>query len=121
MNLFADRIAELGTENAFKMGPHIVRVENDGHQVIRLNLGEPDFNIPEYVKTEIKHQLDSNNTHYCDPKGLVSLRKAISKQMKEMRGLDISPERIVIFPGGKPAIGFCQEVYCNRGDEVIYP
>jgi len=41
--------------------------------------------------------------------------------MKEMRGLDVSPERIVVFPGGKPAIGFCQEAYCNCGDEVIYP
>ena len=119
--LFADRIGDLGTENAFKVGPHIVSVEKTGNKVVRLNLGEPDFNIPAYVKEEIKRQLDLNNTHYCDPKGLLSLRKAISKQMKDMRGLDVSPERVVVFPGGKPSIGFCQEAYCNRGDEVIYP
>lgn len=120
-SLFADRISQLGTENAFKIGPHIVRVEESGKKVVRLNLGEPDFNLPEYVKDEIKRQLDLNNTHYCDPKGLLSLRKAIARQMKEMRGLDVSPERVVVFPGGKPSIGFCQEAYCNRGDQVIYP
>jgi aspartate aminotransferase len=121
MALFADRISNLGTENAFKVGPHIVRVENQGNKVIKLNLGEPDFNIPDFVKAEIKRQLDQNNTHYCDPKGLPSLRKLIAKQMKEMRGLDVSPERVVVFPGGKPSIGFCQEAYCNTGDQVIYP
>ncbi len=120
-SLFADRIGQLGTENAFKIGPHIVAVENSGKKVVRLNLGEPDFNLPEYVKDEIKRQLDLNNTHYCDPKGLLSLRQAIAKQMQSMRSLTVSPERIVVFPGGKPSIGFCQEVYCNRGDEVIYP
>ncbi len=121
MALVADRITQLGTENAFKIGPHIVAVEKTGKNVVRLNLGEPDFNLPEYVKEEIKRQLDLNNTHYCDPKGLLSLRQAIARQMKEMRGLDVSPERVVVFPGGKPSIGFCQEVYCNTGDEVIYP
>ncbi|MBI4532976.1 MAG: aminotransferase class I/II-fold pyridoxal phosphate-dependent enzyme [Candidatus Melainabacteria bacterium] len=121
MTLFADRISELGTENAFKIGPHIAAVESAGNKVIRLNLGEPDFNLPEFVKYEIKRQLDLNNTHYCDPKGLLSLRLAIAKQMRQMRGLDVSPERVVVFPGGKPSIGFCQEAYCNRSDEVIYP
>lgn len=120
-NLFANRIYELGTENAFKIGPHIVAVEKMGHKVIRLNLGEPDFAIPHFVKTEIKRQLDLDNTHYCDPKGLLSLRQAIANQMKEMRGLDVSPERVVVFPGGKPSIGFTQEAYCNPGDEIIYP
>jgi len=120
-NLFADRVYELGTENAFKIGPHIVKIESEGNKVVRLNLGEPDFDIPSFVKDEIKRQLDLGNTHYCDPKGILPLRKAIAAQMKEMRGLDVSPERVVVFPGGKPSIGFCQEAYCNPGDEVIYP
>ncbi len=120
-SLFADRIHVLGTENAFKMGPHIVRIENQGNPVVRLNLGEPDFDIPPFVRDEVKRQLDRGNTHYTDPKGILPLRKAIANQMKEMRGLDISPEQVVVFPGGKPSIGFSQQAYCNRGDEVIYP
>ncbi len=119
--LYADRIYELGTENAFKIGPHIARLENQGHSVVRLNLGEPDFNIPVFVRDEVKRQLDLGNTHYCDPKGILPLRKAIARQMSDTRGLNISPEQVVVFPGGKPSIGFCQEVYCNAGDEIIYP
>lgn len=121
MQLLAERNHTIGTENAFKVGPHITKLQNEGHSVVRLNIGEPDFNIPEFVKDEIKRQLDKNNTHYCDPKGILPLRKAIANQMKSMRGLEVSPEQVVVFPGAKPALGFAQQIYCNPGDEVIYP
>jgi aspartate/methionine/tyrosine aminotransferase len=119
--LFADRIYRMGTENAFKIGPHITRIESQGHKVVRLNLGEPDFDIPPFVRDEVKRQLDLGNTRYCDPKGILPLRKAIADQMMEMRGLHVSPEQVVVFPGGKPSIGACMHAYCNAGDEVIYP
>lgn len=121
MGRFADRIAALGTENAFKIGPHIAKLVAQGERVVRLNLGEPDFNIPEWVRDEVKSQLDAGNTHYCDPKGVLSLREAVCHQMEEMRGLKYHPDQVVVFPGLKPALGLCQEVYCNPGDEIIYP
>lgn len=119
--LFSEQNGKLGTENAFKIQPHILKVEEQGKAVIRLNLGEPDFNIPLPVEQEIIRQLQAHNTHYCDPKGILSLRQAIAKRMGEMRGLKISPECVVVFPGGKPSIGFALQIYCNPGDEVIYP
>ena len=121
MNLVAGRNSRIDTENAFKIGPHIVNVEQKKGSVIKLNLGEPDFSVPEHIKDEIKRQLDLDNTHYCDPKGLFSLRKAISKQINETRSLNTNPEQVVVFPGGKPSIGMAQQVYCEPGDEVIYP
>lgn len=121
MDLYAKRIFAIDTENAFKITPHIANIEAQGKKVIRLNLGEPDFNIPTFVKEEIKLQIDKNNTHYCDPKGLLSLRKAIARQVSDTRKLNIDPEQVVIFPGAKPSIGFSQQVYCNEGDEIIYP
>lgn len=119
--LFSEQNAKLGTENAFKILPHILKVEQQGKAVVRLNLGEPDFNIPLPVEQEIIRQLQAHNTHYCDPKGILSLRQAIAKRMGEMRGLKISPECVVVFPGGKPSIGFTLQIYCNPGEEVIYP
>jgi len=121
MNLFAERNTRIDTENAFKVGPHIVRVEKNINPVIKLNLGEPDFSVPEHIKEEIKRQLDLDNTHYCDPKGVLSLRNAISNQINETRRLNTNPEQVVVFPGGKPSIGMAQQVYCEPGDEIIYP
>jgi aspartate/methionine/tyrosine aminotransferase len=121
MGLFADRINFIGTENAFKVGPYIQQVENSGHKVIKCNLGEPDFPLPKHIRDEVKRQLDADNTHYCDPQGVLPLREAIARDMGERRGLDIKPDRVCVFPGAKPPIGYSQQTYCNPGDEVIYP
>src|SRR5579872_2794834 len=118
---FADRIGALGTENAFKIGPMIREVEARGQRVIRCNLGEPDFALPKHIAEEVKRQIDRDQTHYVDPQGIEPLRAAIASSAGEARGLKITPDRVVVFPGAKPPIGFSQEVYCDPGDEVIYP
>ncbi len=119
--VLSTRLRLLGTENAFKIGPHLRRLEESGHRVIKCNLGEPDFPLPGHIRDEVKRQLDLDLVHYCDPQGLLPLREAIAAEMGERRGLRISPERVVVFPGGKTPIGFCQEAYCDPGDEVLYP
>ncbi|MEX1185663.1 MAG: aminotransferase class I/II-fold pyridoxal phosphate-dependent enzyme [Gemmatimonadaceae bacterium] len=120
-SLFADRVAMIDTENAFKVGPFIKEVEDAGHQVVRCNLGEPDFPLPRHIAEEVKRQIDNDNTHYTDPQGMLPLREAIAHTMGEARGLRITPDRVVVFPGAKPPIGFSQQTYCNAGDEIIYP
>jgi len=57
-----------------------------------MNLGKPDFSTPIHKKDEIKRQLDLDNTQYCDPKGLLSLRTAISNQVNQTGELKTNPE-----------------------------
>ncbi|MEN8245773.1 MAG: aminotransferase class I/II-fold pyridoxal phosphate-dependent enzyme [Thermodesulfobacteriota bacterium] len=121
MSLYADRNLLIGTENAFKIGPHIAKVEASGAAVVKLNLGEPDFSAPEWVKAEVIRNIQLDNSHYCDPKGILPLREAIARQINATRKLDVNAEQVCVFPGGKPSIGFAQQIYCNPGDEVIYP
>ena len=121
MGLLSKRASLIDTENAFKVGPYIRALEEQGKRVIKCNLGEPDFPVPEFIKEEVKRQLDLDNTHYCDPQGIPSLRKAIAEHLSETRGIQATPERIVVFPGAKPPIGLCQQTYCDPGDEVVYP
>lgn len=121
MALFAKRSELIDTENAFKVGPYIRAIEEQGKRVIKCNLGEPDFPIPQFVKEEVKRQIDLDNTHYCDPQGILPLRTAIAKHLSETRGIRATPDRVVVFPGAKPPIGFCQQTYCDPGDEVLYP
>jgi len=111
----------LDTENAFKVGPYIKEVEDAGNQVVRCNIGEPDFPLPRHIAEEVKRQIDLDLTHYNDPQGILPLREAIAHTMGESRNIRITPDRVVVFPGAKPPIGFTQQTYCNAGDEIIYP
>jgi aspartate aminotransferase len=121
MALFSKRIGLLGSENAFKIGPKIKSIEDKGKKVIRCNLGEPDFPLPDFIKEEVKRQIDLDNTHYCDPQGIPSLRQAVARAFAETRGIPTDPQRVVVFPGAKPPIGLSQLAYCEPGDEVVYP
>lgn len=121
MDLFSQRTKLIDTENAFKVGPYIAEIEAAGHRVVKCNLGEPDFPLPRHIREEVKRQIDNDLTHYCDPQGILPLREAVARDMSAKRGMEISPDRIVVFPGAKPPIGFCQHAYVDPGDEVIYP
>ena len=117
----ASRIASLGTENAFKLGEDIQRCLDRGLDIVRFNLGEPDFDSPEHINQVGIDQIVAGNSHYCDPAGILPLRKSISRFIGETRGLDVDPARIVVTPGAKPSISYTLMTYVDPGDEVIYP
>ncbi len=121
MTLFATRIAALGTENAFKLGDDIARVTARGVDVVRLNLGEPDFDSAPHINDEAIAQIRRGNSHYADPQGIRPLREAIARHIAETRGIEVDATRVVVTPGGKPPIGYTMQAYVNAGDEVIYP
>lgn len=120
-HLLSDRTRLIGSENAFRIGPQIKQLEDAGHKVIKCNLGEPDFPLAKHIAEEVKRQIDNDLTHYCDPQGILPLRQAIAQAIASTRGIEVTPDRVVVFPGAKPPIGFAQQTYCNPGDEVIYP
>ena len=78
MPLYSERMQKLGTENAFKIGPHITMVESRKGPVVKMNLGEPDFSAPKWVKDELIRQIQADNLHYCDPKGILSMKTSFS-------------------------------------------
>ena len=121
MKLISERTGRIATENAFKIGPYIRQLEEAGNKVVKCNLGEPDFPLPAHIRDEVKRQLDLDNVHYTDPQGVIGLRRAVANYIGAARGLEYSPEQVVVFPGGKPPIGLCQQTYTNPGDEIIYP
>ncbi|MDX1501469.1 MAG: aminotransferase class I/II-fold pyridoxal phosphate-dependent enzyme [Thermoanaerobaculia bacterium] len=121
MALMAGRIAALGTENAFKLGTDIARVAARGVDVVKFNLGEPDFDSPPHINREAIRQIEAGNGHYCDPAGITPFREAISRHIELSRGLAVPPDRIVVTPGAKPPIGHTLMAYVDPGDEVIYP
>lgn len=121
MAVIADRIATMGTENAFKIGDDVVRAQARGIDVIRFTLGEPDFDTAPHISQAGIDSILAGNTHYTDPAGIKPLRDAVAAHVHETRGLDVDPDQVVVLAGGKPAIGFAMMSYVNPGDEVIYP
>jgi len=120
--LFADRVHRIGTEAAFAFGALIRYVEErDGAHVIRSNIGQPDFPLADHIVAAVKRALDQGLTTYCDPQGIPELRAAVARSVGEQNGLDINPDRVVVYPGGRPAIGFAHMAYSEAGEEVIYP
>jgi len=111
----------LGTEEAFRFGALIEAVEREGERIIRCNLGQPDFPLPRHVADAVIGAIRDGRTTYCDPQGLIELRRAIARSMGALRGLEIDPERVVVFPGGRAPIGLAQQVYIEKGDEIVYP
>ena len=121
MNVYADRVRTLGTENAFKIGDDIRRCEAAGVGVIKLNLGEPDFNSAENINEVAIRNIRDGNAHYTDPQGILPLRESIARQVTETRGLQVDPQQIVVTTGAKPPISYTMMTYVDPGDEVIYP
>lgn len=121
MTHFADRIAALGTENAFSVGADIAKVAARGVDVVKLNIGEPDFDSAAHINEAAIAEIRRGNSHYCDPQGVIGLRQAICDHLQRTRGLHVTPDRVVVTTGGKPGIGFTIQTYVNPGDEVIYP
>ncbi|NQU03654.1 MAG: aminotransferase class I/II-fold pyridoxal phosphate-dependent enzyme [Syntrophaceae bacterium] len=121
MNIWADRIKSLGTENAFKIGDDIKKCEATGMTVIRLNIGEPDFDSADNINRTAINEIIGGNTHYTDPQGILPFRESIARQVSESRGVSVSPEQIVVTTGAKPSIAYTIMAYANPGDDVIYP
>lgn len=119
--VFTERAQRIGTEEAFNLGARVAEVESLGERVIRANIGQPDYPLPEHIADALKRAVDRGLTTYCAPEGIPELRRAVAKSMSERHGLDIDPDRVVVYPGHRPAIGFAHLAYVEAGREVVYP
>lgn len=118
---FAARHSDLGTENAFRLGEDIQRCVERGLDVIRFNLGAPDFRSPPHIDRVAVEALEAGRSGYCDPAGIRPFREAIAAHVARTRGVEVPPDRVVVTPGAKPPIGYTFLTYVDPGDEVVYP
>ena len=121
MAVLANRLSALGTENAFKLGEDIQRCLDRGLDVIRFNLGAPDFRSAPHLNKIAIGELEAGNSGYCDPAGVASFREAIAAHVRNTREIEMSADRIVVTAGAKPPIGYTFQAYVDPGDEVVYP
>ncbi len=117
----ATRMARLGTETAFEVLVKAKALEAQGRDIIHLEIGEPDFDTPRNIIDAAVDALHKGFTHYGPSAGLMELRDVIAQYVSETRGVNVTPDEVVVVPGGKPIIFFSILALAEQGDEVIYP
>ena len=117
----AQRMSRLGTETAFEVLAKARALEAKGRDIVHLEIGEPDFDTPANVVDAAVEALHKGFTHYGPSAGLPELRKAIAEEVGATRHTKVTPEEVVVVPGGKPIIFFTLMALVDEGDEVIYP
>jgi aspartate/methionine/tyrosine aminotransferase len=111
----------IGTETAFEAAARARALEATGRSVIHLEIGEPDFDTPANIREAAKRALDEGATHYTPTVGIPELRAAIAADATARKGFAVTPDRVVVTPGGKPVMFFAILALIGDGDEVIYP
>ena len=96
-------------------------LERQGKSIIHLEIGEPDFDTPLNVVDAGVDALRKGWTHYGPSAGLPDLRQALAEYVSRTRGVKVTPDEVVVVPGGKPIIFFTILALVDDGDEVIYP
>lgn len=90
--------------------------------IVKLTLGEPDFNVPEHVKQAAIDSIKANKSHYSASRGIIELRQAISRYLKTKTNVDYDPNtEIVVTMGATEAIFSSLSSIINPGDKVIVP
>ncbi len=111
----------LGTETAFEVLAKAKALEKQGKSVIHLEIGEPDFDTPKYIKEAAIKALNAGYTHYVPSAGIPELREAIAEHIAKTRNIEVSPDEVVVTPGAKPIMFFAILACVNPGEEVLYP
>src|SRR6202162_1002438 len=117
----ASRMSRRGTETAFEVLNRARALEQQGKEIIHLEIGEPDFDTPSNVIAAGVDALQKGWTHYGPPAGLPELRQAIADYVSRTRNVPVMSDEVVVVPGGKPIIFFTIMALIDEGDEVIYP
>lgn len=117
----SNRLQNMEASATLTMAVKTRELRNEGKDIIGLSIGEPDFNIPDFIKEAAKQAIDDNYSHYTPVDGYAELKKAIAHKLKRDNALDYSPSQIVVSTGAKQSLFNVAMTVLNPGDEVILP
>ena len=120
-NHLSERINAMSTSATLAMAAKARELRSQGKDIIGLSLGEPDFNIPDFIKESAKKAVDDNYSSYSPVDGYVDLKQAISNKFKRDNNLDYGLNQIVVSTGAKQSLANVAMIMLNKGDEVILP
>ncbi|HEV7810247.1 MAG TPA: pyridoxal phosphate-dependent aminotransferase [Candidatus Limnocylindrales bacterium] len=117
----AQRMSNIGTETAFEVSARARALEAEGHDIVHLQIGEPDFDTPVNAREAAKRALDEGATHYAPYPGIPALRQAIADDAAARKGFPVSPDQVFVTVGGKGVMLYAILGLIDPGDEVLVP
>ena len=111
----------IGEENAFAVLAKANKLASEGMDVINLGIGQPDFQTPEHIVEAAIKALKDGHHGYTPANGTLACREAVARRTLTMTGVEVSPENIMIMPGGKVTMFAAILMFGEPGAEILYP
>ena len=113
--------ARIGEENAFAVLARATTLAAQGKDIINLGIGQPDFETPPHIVEAAIKALKDGHHGYTPATGILPLREAVAADIHGRYGAEVSPENIMIMPGGKVTMYAAILLFGQPGAEILYP
>lgn len=111
----------IGEENAFAVLARATKLAQGGMDVINLGIGQPDFKTPAHIVEAAIKALKDGHHGYTPANGILETREAVVRRTLSLTGTEVSPENVMIMPGGKPTMYAAITMFGEPGTEIMYP
>ena len=111
----------IGEENAFAVLARATALAQAGKDIINLGIGQPDFSTPEHIVEAAVKALRDGHHGYTPATGLLATREAVVRRTLATTGVEVSPESVMIMPGGKPTMFAAILMFGAPGVDILYP
>jgi len=120
-SLLAKSLARIKPSATIAVTDAARQLKADGHDVIGLGAGEPDFDTPDHIKAAAAEAMRAGKTKYTAVGGIAELKQAICDKLQRENGLAHAPDEVLVSPGGKAVVYNAMMASLNAGDEVVIP
>jgi aspartate/methionine/tyrosine aminotransferase len=111
----------IGEENAFAVLARATQLASEGRDIINLGIGQPDFRTPDHIVEAAVKALHDGHHGYTPAVGILPLREAVAADLHKRFGVSVSPDQVMIMPGGKPTMFMSILMFGEPGVEIMYP
>ncbi len=121
MPVVVPAFSRIGEENAFAVLARATALAQAGRDVINLGIGQPDMPTPPHVVEAAVKALQDGHHGYTPATGILPLREAVSRDLDRRLGVQVSPDSVMIVPGGKVTMFMAILMFGEPGAEILYP
>src|SRR6266700_8339084 len=111
----------IGEENAFAVLARATPLAAEGRDIINLGIGQPDFRTPDHIVEAAVKALRDGHHGYTPANGILPLREAVAADLHRRHGATVSPDNVLVVPGGKVTMFFAVMMFGEAGAEIMYP